>query len=120
MLPMLWARNQGHPNLLPAFFEDDPRSAELGSSYVRKPLFSREGANIELVAKGRRAKVLDQGYGEEGHVRQALHPLTAFDGKYPVVGAWMVGDEPAGIGLREDRSRVTKNLSRFVPHVILG
>jgi glutathionylspermidine synthase len=64
--------------------------------------------------------VLDQGYGEEGHVRQALHPLTAFDGKYPVVGAWMVGDEPAGIGLREDRSRVTKNLSRFVPHVILG
>jgi glutathionylspermidine synthase len=120
MLPMLWARNQGHPNLLPAFFEDDPRSAELGSSYVRKPLFSREGANIELVAKGRRAKVLDQGYGEEGHVRQALHPLTAFNGKYPVVGAWMVGDEPAGIGLREDRSRVTKNLSRFVPHVILG
>jgi glutathionylspermidine synthase len=120
MLPLLWARHEGHPNLLPAFFEDDPRSAELGSSYVRKPLFSREGANIELVARGRRAKVLDQGYGEEGHVRQALHPLTAFDGNYPVVGAWIVGDEPAGIGLREDRSRVTKNLSRFIPHAILS
>jgi len=120
MLPLLWARNQGHPNLLPAFFEDDPGSAELGNSYVRKPLFSREGANVELVAKGRRAKVLDQGYGEEGYVRQALHALTARDGNYPVVGAWMVGDEPAGIGLREDRSRVTKNLSRFVPHAILS
>jgi glutathionylspermidine synthase len=120
MLPLLWARNQGHPNLLPAFFEDEPGSAELGNSYVRKPLFSREGANVELVARGRRAKVLDQGYGEEGYIRQALHPLTAFDGNYPVVGAWMVGDEPAGVGLREDRSRVTKNLSRFVPHVILG
>jgi glutathionylspermidine synthase len=120
MLPLLWARHEGHPNLLPAYFEDDPRSAELGSSYVRKPLFSREGANIELVAKGRRAKVLDQGYGEEGYVRQALHPLTAFHRNYPVVGAWIVGDEPAGIGLREDRSRVTKNLSRFIPHAILA
>ncbi len=119
MLPLLWQRHAGHPNLLPAFFEDDPASAELAKSYVRKPLFSREGANIELVDDGRRAKVLDQGYGEEGHIRQALHTLTAFDGNYPVIGAWIVGDEPAGVGIREDRSRVTRNLSRFVPHVIL-
>ena len=120
LLPLLWERHAGHPNLLPAFFEDDPAMAELGRSYVRKPLFSREGANIELVRDGRRAKVLDQGYGAEGHIRQALHPITAFDRNYPVVGAWIVGDEPAGVGIREDRSRVTKNLSRFVPHAILG
>jgi glutathionylspermidine synthase len=120
LLPLLWERHAGHPNLLAAYFEDDPKAADLGNSYVRKPLFSREGANIELVAKGRRAPVLDQGYGEFGHVRQALHPLTRFDGNYPVIGAWMVGNEPAGIGIREDRSRVTKNQSRFVPHVILG
>ena len=120
LLPLLWERHEGHPNLLAAFFEDDPKAASLGGSYVKKPLFSREGANIELVDEGRRAKVLDQGYGEEGHIRQALHPLTAFDGNYPVIGAWMVGDEPAGIGIREDRSRVTKNFSRFVPHAIVG
>ncbi|HET6970548.1 MAG TPA: glutathionylspermidine synthase family protein [Phenylobacterium sp.] len=120
MLPLLWQRHEGHPNLLPAFSEDDPKAAGLGSSYVRKPLFSREGANIELVAEGRRAAVLDQGYGEEGHIRQALHPLTRFEGNYPIVGAWIVGDEPVGVGIREDRSRVTKNLSRYVPHVILG
>ena len=120
LLPLLWERNVGHPNLLPAFFEDDPRMAELGNSYVRKPLFSREGANIELVAKGRRATVMDQGYGEEGHIRQALHPITRFAGNYPIIGAWMVDAEPAGIGIREDRSRVTKNLSRFIPHVIVG
>jgi glutathionylspermidine synthase len=119
LLPLLWQRNQGHPNLLPAFFEDDPKTAELGKSYVRKPLFSREGANIELVEEGRRAPVLDQGYGEEGWIRQGLQLLPNYEGNYPVVGAWMVGDEPAGIGIREDRSRVTKNLSRFVPHVIV-
>lgn len=120
LLPLLWSRHAGHPNLLPAFFEDDPGMAELGRSYVRKPLFSREGANVELVKDGRKAPVLDLGYGEEGWIRQGLQPLTAFDRNYPVVGAWIVGDEPAGIGVREDRSRVTKNLSRFIPHAIVG
>ncbi len=120
LLPLLWERHAGHPNLLAAYFEDDAKIAELGNSYVRKPLFSREGANIELVDEGRKARVLDQGYGEEGWIRQALHVLPRYEGNYPVVGAWMVGDEPAGIGIREDRSRVTKNMSRFVPHVILG
>jgi len=119
LLPLLWEREAGHPNLLPAYFEDDPRIAELGRSYVRKPLFSREGANVELVDEGRRAPVLDLGYGEEGSIRQALHPLKRFGVNYPVLGAWMVGDLPAGLGVREDRSRVTKNLSRFLPHAII-
>ncbi|MDB5452612.1 MAG: glutathionylspermidine synthase [Caulobacteraceae bacterium] len=120
ILPMLWERHPGHPNLLEAYFDDDPRASALGRSYVRKPLFSREGANIELVDEGRRARVLDLGYGEEGHVRQALYVLPEFSENYPVIGAWMVGGEPAGIGIREDRARVTKNFSRFVPHAILS
>ena len=119
ILPLLWERHRGHPNLLPAFFNQDPRKSELGKSYVRKPLFSREGANILLVEEGRQHPVLDQGYGEEGRIVQALHPLPDFEGNYPVIGAWMVGDEPAGMGIREDNDRVTKNFSRFVPHAIV-
>ncbi|MDB5456074.1 MAG: hypothetical protein JWP92_1659 [Caulobacter sp.] len=119
LLPLLWARNKGHPNLLPAFFEDDPEAASLTGGYVRKPLFSREGANIEVVAPGVAEPVLDQGYGAEGHVRQAFHPPADFAGRRPILGLWMVGDEPAGLGVREDDSLVTKNLARFVPHVIL-
>jgi glutathionylspermidine synthase len=119
ILPLLWERHRGHPNLLPAYFGHDVRRSELGSSYVMKPLFSREGANILLVEDGRKDPVLDQGYGEEGRVVQALHPLPDFGGVYPVVGAWMVGDEPAGMGIREDTDRVTKNFSRFVPHALV-
>ena len=52
ILPLLWAMFPGHPNLLPAYFEDDAKAAELGASYVRKPLYSREGANIDLVVGG--------------------------------------------------------------------
>lgn len=120
LLPMLWERHAGHPNLLEAWFEDDAGAAGLGDSYVRKPLFSREGANIELVDRGRRAEVLDQGYGAEGWIRQALHVPPRYEGNYPVVGAWIVGDEAAGIGIREDVGPVTKNMSRYLPHAIIG
>jgi glutathionylspermidine synthase len=33
-----------------------------------------------------------------------------------VVGSWIIGDEAAGIGIREDESPITKNTSRFLPH----
>jgi glutathionylspermidine synthase len=120
LLPLLWERHAGHPNLLEAYFDDDPQAASLGRSYVRKPLFSREGANVELYDNGRRGRVLDQGYGAEGWIRQALSPPPRFGANYPVVGAWMIGDEPAGMGVREDRGRITRDRSRFVPHVILS
>ena len=118
LLPLLWARHPGHPNLLPAFFDDDPAAAALGTSYARKPIFSREGANVAIVRDGVAAAVIDEGYGAEGFVRQALLPPPVFDGRHAIVGAWIVGDEPAGIGMREDDAVVTRNMARFVPHYI--
>ncbi len=118
ILPLLWERHPGHPNLLPAFFDDDPAAAILGPRYVRKPLFSREGANVELVEEGGTRTALDEGYGAEGFIRQAYAPPPTFDGRHPVIGAWIVGDAAAGIGVREDDDVVTRNLARFVPHYI--
>ena len=118
ILPLLWERHPDHPNLLPAYFDDDPAAAALGASHVRKPLFSREGANILVSRDGVAGSVLDEGYGAEGHIRQAYHPPPEFDGRYPVIGAWIVGDEAAGIGVREGDDVVTHNLARFVPHFI--
>jgi glutathionylspermidine synthase len=118
LLPLLWKRHPGHPNLLPSFFEGDPAAASLGSSFVRKPLFSREGANVEILRDGRPDQVLDLGYGDEGLIRQALHLPPAFGDEHAVIGAWIVGDEAAGIGVREDRSVITHNAARFMPHYI--
>ncbi|QTC90083.1 glutathionylspermidine synthase family protein [Brevundimonas goettingensis] len=120
ILPLLWERHAGHPNLLEAWFESDPAHTRLGSSYVRKPLFSREGANVELVKDGRKSAVLDGGYGDGAWIRQALHAPPKYDNRYVIIGSWVVGNEAAGIGLREDRGRITRNGSRFVPHVIRG
>jgi glutathionylspermidine synthase len=119
ILPLLWERHAGHPNLLEAYFEGDPAESALGSSYVRKPLFSREGDNVELIDQGQSAaEVVDGGYGEGRYIRQALHNPPNFDGNHVIVGSWVVGTEPAGISLREDVGRITRNTSRFVPHFI--
>ena len=98
---------------------DRVQAARVHLVLPEKPLFSREGANVALVDKGRKAKVLEGGYGDQPHIRQALHAPPRFDASYVIVGSWLVGDQPAGIGLREDRGRITRNTSRFVPHYIV-
>lgn len=119
ILPLLWERYTDHPNLLPAWFEGDTGASALGSTYVRKPLFSREGANIELVREGHAEPYLDAGYGEEGHVLQAFHAPPELGGGFPVIGAWIVGDEAVGMGVREGNAIVTRDSARFVPHHIV-
>ena len=118
LLAHLWAREPGHPNLLPCFFEDDPACAALGDSYARKPLLSREGANVALVRAGRPIAGEAGPYGAEGFVRQALAVLPDCDGRRPLVGAWMVGDEAAGLCIRESQGPITGDGALFVPHWI--
>jgi glutathionylspermidine synthase len=120
ILPLLWEMYPDHPNLLPAFFADDPRAAEIGASYVRKPLYSREGANIEIVIAGERRDSGSGPYGAEGAIVQAAAPLPNFDGNFAVLGSWLAAGKPCGLSVREDESLITKNTSRFVPHVIVG
>ena len=119
ILPLLWEMFPNHPNLLPAYFEDDAGAASLGNSYVRKPIFSREGANVELVSAGAALEQQPGPYGGEGFVRQAFALLPCFDGQYPVIGSWIVGDQPCGLSIREDTTPVTGDSSRFLPHAIL-
>ena len=111
ILPVLWERFPGHPNLLPASFEP----GRFATDFVKKPLYSREGANVTIESAGRREEAPGE-YGEEGFIWQAYHELPVFEGNFTVIGSWIVGDEPAGIGLREDASAITRNTSRFVPH----
>ncbi len=113
ILAILWELYPDHPNLLPAYFA----SAPLGNRYARKPLLSREGANVTL-RDGDAVRESPGGYGREGYVYQALSPLPEFDGNHAVVGSWMIGGLPAGIGIREDDGPITRNTSRFVPHYI--
>lgn len=118
ILPLLWERHRDHPNLLPAFFDEKPADP-LSAGWVRKPLFSREGANIEMRKRDGEIIRSDGPYTDAPFIRQAFHPLTKFDGGYPLVGSWVVADRACGIGVREDASLITQDTSRFVPHAIV-
>ena len=119
LLPLLWELAPGHPNLLPSFFTDAVDADVLGDNYVKKPIYSREGANIEIVENGETTMKADGPYGEEGGIVQALAALPKMDGVYPVLGNWLIASRPAGLGIREDDTPITRDDARFVPHVIL-
>ncbi len=141
LLPILWQMFEGHPNLLPAFFEKDIEQAmagqgpvatdvadafdraeaQLAAGYVRKPILSREGASVTIFESGEIVERAENNeYAEHPRIIQAYAPLPQFDGFRPVIGAWIVGEVCTGIGIREDRSRITQDLSRFKPHYITG
>ncbi|WP_375449906.1 glutathionylspermidine synthase family protein [uncultured Devosia sp.] len=117
LLPLLWQRHAGHPNLLAAYFPDDPKAGEL-SEFVRKPLLSREGENVTITRNGEVMAEAPGHYGEEGFIIQAYTPLFESAGGFAVLGSWIVGDRACGLAVREDKSPITANLSRFVPHFI--
>lgn len=117
ILPLLWQKYRGHPNLLESHFEQPGQS--FGAGWVRKPLFSREGANVELILPNGE-KVTEPGpYADSPFIRQKLQPLPKFGDSYTMIGSWVVGNSAAGIGIREDNSLITKDSSRFLPHIIL-
>lgn len=118
LLPMLWEMFPNHPNLLPAYFaEVNPPKLD---RYVIKPIFSREGANIRIIDNDREIASVDGPYGEEGMIIQQFYPLPQFENNYTLIGSWLVNDQPAGIGIREDKQLITQDLSRFYPHIILN
>ncbi|CAL9475251.1 glutathionylspermidine synthase family protein [Streptomyces sp. NPDC090994] len=113
LLAVLWELYPGHPNLLPAYL-DGPRELAQGPGWVAKPLLGREGAGVTVHEPGSPAAVRD-----EPCCYQALAPLPDFDGNHVVLGAWVVEDESAGLGIRESSGLVTDEYARFLPHVIL-
>jgi glutathionylspermidine synthase len=111
ILPVLWELYPDHPNLLAAYYDE----SRFSTNYVKKPILSREGANVTIKTDSGEIAIPGE-YGEEGFIYQAYHPLPVYHGSHTVIGSWIIGDEPAGIGIREDESPVTKNTSRFLPH----
>ncbi|RYY99871.1 MAG: glutathionylspermidine synthase family protein [Chitinophagaceae bacterium] len=115
ILAVLWELYPYHPLLLPAYFEPGKLK-----NFVKKPILGREGANINIVREGELLQFTEGQYGKEGYIFQELFELPEFDGRYPVIGSWIIGQEPAGMGIREADGLVTDNKSRFVPHLIEG
>jgi glutathionylspermidine synthase len=113
LLAVLWELFPGHPNLLPAHLSPKPFR---GAPYVRKPMQSREGANVRIVGAANESST-EGPYGGPS-IYQAYAPLFQSHGMHAQIGAWMVGDAPAGMSVREDLTAIIGGSSQFVPHAI--
>ncbi|AZQ88376.1 glutathionylspermidine synthase family protein [Moraxella catarrhalis] len=119
LLTVLWEMFPNHPNLLAASLNPN----DISTNVVKKPFFSREGANISLTHANQTLSTHGQ-YGQEGYIYQEPKPLPKFSNNqgqdvFAVIGSWIVGHSAAGIGIREDSTLITKDTSLFVPHAFI-
>lgn len=119
LLTVLWEMFPNHPNLLAASLNPN----DISTNVVKKPFFSREGANISLNHANQTLSTHGQ-YGQEGYIYQESKPLPKFSNNqgqdvFAVIGSWIVGHSAAGIGIREDSTLITKDTSLFVPHAFI-
>ncbi len=120
---ILWELFPHHPLLLPSYTEKD-YFVNNNLSYVSKPVLGREGNNVVINKfNGRNWEQIiadDGNYGNQLMVYQQLFEVPEFEGSYPVIGSWMIDQEPGGMGIRENTTLITDNISRFIPHYIKG
>ncbi|MFE7674393.1 glutathionylspermidine synthase family protein [Streptomyces albidoflavus] len=124
LLAILWELYPGHPNLLASYL-DGPRELATTTGYVTKPLLGREGAGVTLHQPGA-TQTPAPATGPSCYQQLALLPDLSTPGpgahsptNHVVLGAWVVADEAAGLGIRESAGPVTDGYARFLPHVIL-
>lgn len=114
ILAVLWELYPNHPLLLETYL-GEPKSMK---TYVKKPLLSREGANISVIKNGMVSEQTFGEYGDEGYVFQELSNLHKEETGYSIIGSWIIGQETCGITFRESDEIITTDKSRFVPHII--
>ena len=115
ILPILWELFPNNEYLLEAYFEKGNMV-----DYVKKPILSREGANVEIYENDVLTESSEGEYGEEGFIYQELCKLPEYDGNKVLIGSWVIGQESVGIGFRESSDFITTDKSRFIPHLIEG
>jgi glutathionylspermidine synthase len=117
ILVALWDKFPNHSLLLPAFRKSKVVTIGEGN-WVSKPALSREGSNVSIFNKDRvieKSTEFHEGY-DQNYIVQRQFQMPEFQGNYPVIGSWIIGEEAAGMGIREGSNSITTNKSRFVPH----
>ena len=76
-----------------------------------------EKENITIVKNGEIAFTNEQEASTQ-YIFQALQDPAKYGDDYAFIGSWIVGNTPAGIGMREDKTLGLSSSSRFIPHFI--
>jgi glutathionylspermidine synthase len=120
ILVTLWEMFPGHPLLLPASLD----RAAIDGPAIGKPALGLEGHGMRVEGVNEDVSTeVAEGLPPSPTIWQRWAPLpghaTPNGEAYPVMGVWMAGGEPCGLGIREGEELVTTLEDRFVPHVVL-
>ncbi len=85
--------------------------------YVVKPIFSREGANVRSLRTAKPLKQRKVRMAKKGDC-SAIPPVTEIRRQLYADWCWLVNDQPAGIGIREDRALIPRICLGFI-HIFL-
>lgn len=112
ILPLIYEAHPEHPNILKASFTLTEELKKSG--YAKKPIVGRVGRNITITSAGGETIAESVGnYGDRHMVYQELFELPCRDGHYAILGGWIMGDQFAGTGVREDTVVITGSESPF-------
>ena len=78
-------------------------------------MLSREGANIDLFQDHKIVASTPGDYYSHKIYQQKAN-LFQQDGHYAVIGSWIIGNQPAGMIIRDSSDLIVRDLSRVVPH----
>lgn len=112
ILPLIYKNHPDNEFILRAEFElsDDLRKV----GYAKKPIVGRCGRNVTITSsEGEKLLASEGNFGDRDHVFQELFVLPKRDDYYAILGGWIVGDEYAGTGIREDKTIITGIESPF-------
>jgi len=123
LMAKLWDKHKNHPNLLETYYKKN--TLLLKGEFIKKPLLSREGANVTKfnIKDGIEyfthlsGTDFNEAYDTSNYIMQQFVPQFKHDTHNVVIGSWVVGEAACGIGIREDYLDIIGNNSRFVPHL---
>lgn len=119
ILPILWKLFPESPYILESHNVINKLSdPNYMANYVKKPVLSREGANIEIFQNNALTESTQGEYGDGPAIYQKYFEIPRFNNTTPVIGSWVIGQESVGIGIRESEGLITTNTSKFIPHLI--
>ena len=134
LLPLLWSMYPGHPNLLPAYY-DDPKS-ELDNfatfiNWVSKPLFEREGLGVfmsnNFTSYDKFVDTTESNYGFDSKTNEKLgksiyqmyKELPSAQSRVIQASSWVIDGMPAGLAFREGKKGENfADSSPFLPHYV--
>jgi len=118
LLPALWERFPGHPNLLEASTSPDRLRVVPPDFVVEKPIHARGGENIRILDSNGVLHAEGGSYGDYPKIYQkfADHRI---DGVTASIGAWIIGKRFGGVTMRESADTVIRHSSPIVPHIVL-